>query len=85
MEPESLLPVILMCRAQQLVLLGDQCKMQPAVNSSTASSLGLARSLLERYADTAITLKEQYRMVRHKLCVCVYACLCVCVCVSVCE
>ena len=77
MEPESLLPVILMRKAQQLVLLGDHCQMQPAVTSPTASSLGLARSLLERYANTAITLKEQYRMVRHKS-----LCVCVCVCVS---
>ncbi|XP_070186287.1 3'-5' exoribonuclease HELZ2-like isoform X2 [Littorina saxatilis] len=64
MEPESLLPVILMRKAQQLVLLGDHQQTGPVVTSPTARSLGLAKSLLERYADSSVVLKEQYRM--HK-------------------
>jgi superfamily I DNA and/or RNA helicase len=63
MESESLLPVIVHRRALQLVLFGDPCQMQPAVTSATARSLGLAKSLLERYADKAVTLGDQYRMV----------------------
>ncbi|XP_076459401.1 3'-5' exoribonuclease HELZ2-like isoform X2 [Babylonia areolata] len=62
MEVESLVPVILKPSAQQLVLVGDPRQLQPAVCSPTARSLGLCRSLLERYSDSAVRLKEQYRM-----------------------
>ena len=88
MEPESLLPVILIREAQQLVLLGDHCQLGPAVTNPTAVSLGLARSLLERYADSALTLKEQYRMVGPQCaCMCFPLSLCmrVCVCMTLKE
>lgn len=64
MEPEALLPVIVHRKAQQLALFGDAGQMQPVVTSSTARSLGLARSLLDRYVDKAVVLgEEHYRMV----------------------
>ncbi|KAK7469686.1 hypothetical protein BaRGS_00036315 [Batillaria attramentaria] len=61
-EPESLVPVILHRKAQQVVIVGDEKQLQPTVRNLTARSLGLDRSLLERYADQAVTLEEQYRM-----------------------
>lgn len=62
MEPEALLPAILYRKSQQLVVLGDPNQMQPEVRNAAARTLGLSRSLLERYSDSAFHLTEQYRM-----------------------
>lgn len=61
-EPESMVPLILHRKVQQVVILGDEKQLQPFVRNATARSLGLDRSLLERYADRAVILTEQYRM-----------------------
>ena len=57
------MPVILMKSVRQLVLLGDPQQLLPTVNNSSAGTLGLCRSLLQRYIDSAAALNEQYRMV----------------------
>jgi len=45
------------------VLIGDHKQLKPIVINRDAKNLGLDRSLFERYADRAIMLNEQYRMV----------------------
>lgn len=69
-EVESLLPAILLQSTQQLVLLGDRQQLTPTVVNETARAMGLGRSLLERYANTAITLSKHYRLTKSitKLC-----------------
>lgn len=64
-EPESLVPIILFKRVKQVVLVGDHKQLCPIVHNATARSLGLERSLLERYSESAIMLTGQYRMVRN--------------------
>ncbi|XP_025107228.1 helicase with zinc finger domain 2-like isoform X5 [Pomacea canaliculata] len=61
-EPESLVPIILFKRVKQVVLVGDHKQLCPIVHNATARSLGLERSLLERYSESAIMLTGQYRM-----------------------
>lgn len=61
-EPETLAPII-SSKAEQVVLIGDHKQLQPVVLCSEAASLGLEKSLFERYADQAVFLDCQYRMV----------------------
>ncbi|XP_061168138.1 helicase with zinc finger domain 2-like [Saccostrea echinata] len=60
-EPETLAPIITN-KAEQVVLIGDHKQLQPVVLCSEAASLGLEKSLFERYADRAVFLNCQYRM-----------------------
>lgn len=60
-EPETLAPII-SSKAEQVVLIGDHKQLQPVVLCSEAASLGLEKSLFERYADQAVFLDCQYRM-----------------------
>ncbi|XP_062574961.1 helicase with zinc finger domain 2-like isoform X5 [Saccostrea cucullata] len=60
-EPETLAPIIA-TKAEQVVLIGDHKQLQPVVLCSEAASLGLEKSLFERYADRAVFLNCQYRM-----------------------
>ena len=62
LEPETLVPIH-WSRADQVVLIGDHMQLQPIVKNKVAKSLGLNKSLFERYADLAFMLKQQYRMV----------------------
>ena len=61
-EPESLIPVVSTC-AQQVILVGDHKQLQPIILEKRAKSLGLGRSLFQRYAKNAKMLTKQYRMV----------------------
>ena len=63
MEPEALIPLVAFSSAEQIVLIGDHKQLKPIVINRDAKNLGLDRSLFERYADRAIMLNEQYRMV----------------------
>jgi len=63
-EPESLVAIV-SSRAKQVVLVGDHKQLQPIILDKRAKNLGLGRSLFQRYADSAIMLTEQYRMVGH--------------------
>lgn len=63
MEPETLVPLVTFGSAEQIVLIGDHKQLQPIVLNRDAKNLGLQRSLFERYADRAVMLNEQYRMV----------------------
>lgn len=63
LEPETLVPIH-WSRADQVVLIGDHMQLQPIVKNKVAKSLGLNKSLFERFADLAFMLKQQYRM--HK-------------------
>jgi len=63
-EAECLVPVAA-CHPQQVVLVGDHKQLQPIVLNKTAEGFGLDRSLFERYAEQAIMLTTQYRMVRN--------------------
>jgi superfamily I DNA and/or RNA helicase len=65
-EPESLIPIV-STGASQVVLVGDHMQLQPIVTEHTAKQRGLARSLFERYADKAVSLTTQYRMVCSSL------------------
>ncbi|XP_062574957.1 helicase with zinc finger domain 2-like isoform X1 [Saccostrea cucullata] len=60
-EPETLAPIIA-TKAEQVILIGDHKQLQPVVLCSEAASLGLEKSLFERYADRAVFLNCQYRM-----------------------
>ncbi|XP_048757563.2 helicase with zinc finger domain 2-like [Ostrea edulis] len=60
-EPETLAPIIA-TRAEQVVLIGDHKQLQPVVLCKEAASLGLEKSLFERYASRAVFLNCQYRM-----------------------
>lgn len=62
LEPETLVPIH-WSSAYQAVLIGDHMQLQPIVKNKVAKSLGLNKSLFERYADRAFMLKQQYRMV----------------------
>ena len=61
-EPESFVPIV-STRAQQVILVGDHKQLQPIILEKRARSLGLGRSLFERYAQNAKMLTKQYRMV----------------------
>jgi len=63
MEPEALIPFVTFSSAQQIVLIGDHKQLQPIVVNRHAENLGLKISLFERYADKALMLDLQYRMV----------------------
>lgn len=65
-ELESLVPIVAH-RAQQVVLIGDHRQLRPIVIDDTARSLGLDRSMFERYSDKAVMLTTQYRMVSSLL------------------
>ena len=62
LEPETLIPIV-WSQAEQVVLIGDHMQLQPIVTNRTAKSLGLRKSLFERYSNHALMLEEQYRMV----------------------
>jgi len=61
-EAESLVAIMSSC-ASHVVLIGDHRQLEPVVLDNSAASLGLSRSLFERYAQQAVTLTTQYRMV----------------------
>ncbi len=61
-EPEVMVPVVT-SSCQQLVLLGDQHQLSPTLRLPARYSLGLEKSLFERYSGKALTLSMQYRMV----------------------
>ena len=61
-EPETLAPIIA-TEAKQVVLIGDHKQLQPIIICPEAAKLGLSKSLFERYADNAVFLDTQYRMV----------------------
>jgi len=62
-EPEALIPLVAFNSAEHVVLIGDHKQLQPIVINKDAKELGLERSLFERYADKAVMLNLQYRMV----------------------
>lgn len=51
------------CLSLQVVLLGDHKQLRPVVKNEHLQSLGLDRSLFERYHRDAYMLDTQYRMV----------------------
>lgn len=51
------------CLFPQVVLLGDHKQLRPVVKNEQLQSLGLDRSLFERYHKEAYMLDTQYRMV----------------------
>jgi len=61
-EAESLVAIV-SSRASHVVLVGDHRQLEPVVRDNSAASLGLNRSLFERYAQQAVMLTTQYRMV----------------------
>ena len=61
-EPETLAPIIA-TEAKRVVLIGDHKQLQPIVICHEAAKLGLSKSLFERYANNAVMLDTQYRMV----------------------
>ena len=63
MEPECLVPLVSFKDTSQVVLIGDHKQLQPIVFNTVARSLGLEKSLFERYKNRALMLTEQYRMV----------------------
>ncbi|NXS57031.1 HELZ2 Helicase, partial [Brachypteracias leptosomus] len=63
-EPETLIPLVSHCRAEKVVLLGDHKQLRPVVNNDFCKSLGMEKSLFERYQNQAWLLDTQYRM--HK-------------------
>jgi len=63
MEPEALIPLVNYSSAERVVLIGDHKQLQPIIINRDAKKLGLGRSLFERYADKAVMLDTQYRMV----------------------
>jgi len=62
-EAESLVAIV-SSEASHVVLIGDHRQLEPVVLDRTAADLGLCRSLFERYAERAVRLTTQYRMVR---------------------
>lgn len=63
MEPEALISIV-GSKAKQVILLGDHhSQVQPTVLEKSSFNRGLGPSLFERYADKAIRLTTQYRMV----------------------
>ena len=63
-EPECFIPLVAFNKVERIVLIGDHKQLQPIVSNRKAQDFGLGRSLFERYADRAIMLTDQYRMVR---------------------
>lgn len=63
MEPEALIPLVSFSSTGQIVLIGDHKQLQPIVINRHAKNLGLNISLFERYANKALMLDLQYRMV----------------------
>ncbi|KAM5304642.1 3'-5' exoribonuclease HELZ2 [Glossophaga mutica] len=63
-EPETLIPLVRFPGAEKVVLLGDHKQLRPVVKNEQMQSLGLDRSLFERYYRDAYMLDTQYRM--HK-------------------
>ncbi|XP_071616268.1 3'-5' exoribonuclease HELZ2 [Heliangelus exortis] len=63
-EPETLIPLVCHQYAEKVVLLGDHKQLRPVVNNDFCKSLGMERSLFERYHRQAWMLNTQYRM--HK-------------------
>ena len=61
-EPETLAPIIA-TEAEQVVLIGDHKQLQPIIICHEAAKLGLSKSLFEEYANDAVMLDTQYRMV----------------------
>ncbi|KAJ8335594.1 hypothetical protein SKAU_G00389360 [Synaphobranchus kaupii] len=65
-EPEALIPLV-SHNPEQIVLLGDHKQMQPIVQCKLARTLGMKKSLFERYQTTSCKdlvtmLDTQYRM-----------------------
>ena len=63
-EPTCLVPLVSYPSARQVTLIGDHKQLQPIVVNPVAKRIGLGKSLFERYAIGASTLKTQYRMVK---------------------
>ncbi|NWY51160.1 HELZ2 Helicase, partial [Chionis minor] len=63
-EPETLIPLVSHRHAEKVVLLGDHKQLRPVVNNDFCKSLGMEKSLFERYRNQAWMLDTQYRM--HK-------------------
>lgn len=61
-EPETLIPLVNFSQAEKVVLLGDHKQLRPVVKNEHLQSLGLDRSLFERYHREAYMLDTQYRM-----------------------
>ena len=61
-EPQTIAPIIA-TEAKQVVLIGDHKQLQPIIICPEAVKLGLSKSLFERYANNAVFLDTQYRMV----------------------
>lgn len=61
-EPETLIPLVNFSQAEKVVLLGDHKQLRPVVKNEHLQSLGLDRSLFERYHRDAYMLDTQYRM-----------------------
>ncbi|XP_036915978.1 helicase with zinc finger domain 2 [Sturnira hondurensis] len=61
-EPETLIPLVRFPGAEKVVLLGDHKQLRPVVKNEHMQSLGLDRSLFERYYRDAHMLDTQYRM-----------------------
>ncbi|XP_064193995.1 3'-5' exoribonuclease HELZ2-like [Anguilla rostrata] len=64
-EPEALIPLVAH-KPEQIVLLGDHKQFQPIVQCNLVKTLGMKKSLFERYQesheDLATMLDTQYRM-----------------------
>ncbi|KFO93891.1 Helicase with zinc finger domain 2, partial [Buceros rhinoceros silvestris] len=63
-EPDTLIPLVSHRNAEKVVLLGDHKQLRPVVSNDFSKSLGMERSLFERYQNEAWMLDVQYRM--HK-------------------
>uniref|UniRef100_G1PQE3 3'-5' exoribonuclease HELZ2 n=1 Tax=Myotis lucifugus TaxID=59463 RepID=G1PQE3_MYOLU len=61
-EPETLIPLVNFSHIEKVVLLGDHKQLRPVVKNEQLQSLGLDRSLFERYYRDAYMLDTQYRM-----------------------
>ena len=62
LEPETIVPIA-NSKAKQVALIGDHMQLQPIVTNRVARSLGLSKSLFERYSYRELMLEKQYRMV----------------------
>ena len=61
-EPETLIPLVA-CNPKKVVLIGDHKQLRPVINCAQAKNAGLDQTLFAEYADNAIMLQTQYRMV----------------------
>ncbi|XP_033763482.1 LOW QUALITY PROTEIN: helicase with zinc finger domain 2-like [Pecten maximus] len=61
-EVEAMTPVIHHTSARQVTILGDAIQLPHNVGSSSAKTLSLKTSLLQRYIERAVVLKKYYRM-----------------------